>query len=228
MDLAGLLPFSAHEQLIEMHFSKIAEVALLGFAKVSLDRLLRADRATFVAIAKKCRTGIRLAVGKRPIEEVLPDSLKAPTITLGLMPLHFSSVSANGKGSLASELSTVTTPLDGAQEEKKNNNNRSQKERQRDVIENLKQQLGGKDKKGKGNGKGKANQASRTRAPECQVRCRTSHTRQPRGNPFALASISPVVAPTPSQALSATVVGMCVQSQAAARTTLLPTMSDYQ
>ena len=155
MDLSGLLPFGKHEQFIEMYFSRMSEAAFPGFAKVSLDQVLRADRVIFAARAKKCRTCIRPVGGKKPIEEALPEILKDPTITLGLMRFQASSGSGKGKGHAASEPWSGNLPQEAFQEQQgaQKRKNNSQRKRHKEIIKTLEQQLtSGKGEKGQGEG----------------------------------------------------------------------------
>ena len=119
-DLASLMSFEASEKLIDLLFSKMAEPAPQGYAKISMEQLHRVDKAVFAYIGKKCRGGIRKELdGSKPMEKALDEALIDPSIRLLLMPLPVSASSAGLKRTTVAP-NTVDSGAKKSKKQKKN------------------------------------------------------------------------------------------------------------
>ena len=88
MDIANLCSFELLESWTEVLFADLVRDPPLGFQRVSVDQLARADRELWTRIADRCRAGIRPEPdGTRPFETDLKNLIFAPEIRLLLVPL---------------------------------------------------------------------------------------------------------------------------------------------
>ena len=71
-DQSGLITWSVHDQWVSSLFHRMQELPLKGYAMISLDQVLRADRRLFMKMGEACRASIVGVPGSRkPLDVAL-------------------------------------------------------------------------------------------------------------------------------------------------------------
>jgi len=87
-EMADLLDYNIHDRLVEKLMATLIQQPLPGYAKVSIEQLLRADRLAFKLMAERTRKGVkRDSLLKRPCDIALPLVLDDPDFRQALASL---------------------------------------------------------------------------------------------------------------------------------------------
>ena len=111
-DLAGAITYSVmaayHADLIDhLHLPSPP-----GYSPVSVQQVLRADRAAFLYMSERMTTLKRNAVGELPLDVLLPNVLIQPTVAFHLLPLSGSTSKASSSSKApATERRRSRTPV---------------------------------------------------------------------------------------------------------------------
>ena len=131
-DQCNLVSYVEHERWVNHLFSHLARQPPPGYAPVSTDQILQADRELWTTLANECRSGLQMtAAGVKPVEQAITRVMSAPHITYAILPLPASSGSNQRK----------------RQQEKRKANDPSDEDKKKARTDNR--------GKGKGAGKGK-------------------------------------------------------------------------
>ena len=98
MEMADLMSYDLHEQLVEILFSALMKEPKSGKLKVTREQILEADQEAFLQLSGATRDGIRRTQGgARPLDVALPDVLCDPDFRATLHQLP--ALSRGGGGS---------------------------------------------------------------------------------------------------------------------------------
>ena len=87
MDVVGLATFATSQAWVERLFETLNQDIPAGFVKVSRAQLLRADRQSFVELARVCNGRLRKApAGKLPLDDTVAQFHAMPEIMMLLLP----------------------------------------------------------------------------------------------------------------------------------------------
>ena len=88
-DQAQVMSFATHEKLVTLFFTEYLREQPIGFARVSQDQLMRADREIFRRLQEFTRGGIRPSVdGSRPIDNFIQGVLDSASEQILLLPMR--------------------------------------------------------------------------------------------------------------------------------------------
>ena len=88
LDMCRMMSYVEHERWISHLFSHLYLQPPPGYASVSMDQILSADREMWTLLAEKCRRGLKLdSAGKFLFEEELKMLFHAPAVAYMLLPL---------------------------------------------------------------------------------------------------------------------------------------------
>ena len=87
LEFANILTWQVHERYISSLFSHLRKDPVEGYTKVSLQQVLRADRATWTRLIEANTQIRRDAVGHLPLDTELIRSLEAYDVAFNLVPL---------------------------------------------------------------------------------------------------------------------------------------------
>ena len=82
------MSFEAHEEWADLLLECVQSEQVPGYARVSVEQALRADKELWLKITGSCRDGVRRsAIGARPVETALQVLLFDPLLRAFLAPL---------------------------------------------------------------------------------------------------------------------------------------------
>jgi len=88
LDVADIVAFEAHEEWADLLLECTQVEQVPGYARVSLEQALRADKELWQRIAGSCRDGVRrTAIGARPVELAIQVWRFGPMLRVFLAPL---------------------------------------------------------------------------------------------------------------------------------------------
>jgi hypothetical protein len=152
-DQAQVMSFSTHEKLVALFFTEYLREQPVGFARVSQDQLMRADRDFFRRLQELTRGGIRPSMdGSRPIDGLMQGVLDSAAVQMLLLPLR-----GGGGGPKLYAEGENGQPGEGKSRRAKKNAKRKATE-----MEKKNQTTSQRDKGGKGEKKGDRNKDSPT------------------------------------------------------------------
>ena len=97
-DQCSLISYEYHEQWIAKIFSKLSEEQPVGYAMISIEQILRADKKLFVKMSEECRAGIVGLPGMpRPLDQSLVRLMDHTDVAHLLQPLLGGSSSSGKK-----------------------------------------------------------------------------------------------------------------------------------
>ena len=86
-DQANVLGYLLHDQWIERLFESRVDCPSEGYAKISQQQVVNADRRLFAKLAELTRSGIQLTSAGRPVDLVFEDAMNHPDVLHVLQPL---------------------------------------------------------------------------------------------------------------------------------------------
>lgn len=96
LDQANVLEYRLHDLWVDNLVDSKMRSPPTGWAKITWDMILAADRALFLKMSELTRTGIVLnAAGARPLDSAIMIAMIHPSVTFLLMPLPLSSPSSS-------------------------------------------------------------------------------------------------------------------------------------
>ena len=84
---ADLLSWQVHERYLSSLFNHLRREAPAGFSKVTLQQVLRADRAAWTRLIESCQPIRRNALGDLPLDTALIQSLESYEVGFNVVPL---------------------------------------------------------------------------------------------------------------------------------------------
>ena len=84
---ADVLSWEVHERYLSMLFNHLRKVAPVGFGKVTLQQVLRADRAAWTKLIERSQPTRRIALGFLRLDDPLIQSLESYKVGFNLVPL---------------------------------------------------------------------------------------------------------------------------------------------
>ena len=97
-DMCRMMSYIEHEKWICSLFSQLSHVPPPGYAPVSMEQILTADRELWTLVAEKCRNGLRVdAAGTYLVEKEFLMLQNAPPVTYAMLPLPMSAKSSDRK-----------------------------------------------------------------------------------------------------------------------------------
>lgn len=88
-ELANLMSFEVHDNIINFLFAELQRETTEGFKKVTLAQLSQADREIHVKLAEATRAGLPLGpAGELPLDKHVKSVLQLPSVMWLLMPKH--------------------------------------------------------------------------------------------------------------------------------------------
>jgi hypothetical protein len=97
-DQCNLVSYFEHERWVNHLFSHLSRQPPSGYAPVSTDQILQADREMWTLLANECRSGLQVtSAGVKPVEAAISKVMYAPQITYAILPLPLSSSSGSRK-----------------------------------------------------------------------------------------------------------------------------------
>ena len=180
LDMALLLRFSVHEQLIEVMLRAYLEDAPNGFSNLGLDQLRRADQLAFTLMAERTRDGIRPVGEERPLDKALEESIASPQFRMALLPLMGRSGAANSRVRGAARSRSQSRV-------KKKSRVQRLTEKNKQLMEQVGHGAGGRGHgAGRGNGRGKG-RGRASRSPRMPSKLRGYLSRTDAGEPICFA-----------------------------------------
>jgi hypothetical protein len=89
MDMANIMSYEAHERLIKRLFESFMDDVPLGYRRVDMDQLRRADEALFTILVEKTREGIQPRPdGTLPLDAALQEAMVSTKFAWALAPLQ--------------------------------------------------------------------------------------------------------------------------------------------
>ena len=88
MDMCRMMSYVEHEKWVSHLFSQLNHVPPPGYACVTMEQILSADRELWTLISEKCRSGLKVnPAGEFPVEVELKMLMFAPSVTYAILPL---------------------------------------------------------------------------------------------------------------------------------------------
>ena len=87
LDQANVLDYMEHDKWVERLFDCKISAQPDGYARISMQQLINADRKLFVKLAELTRSGIQLTATGRPCDAVFKDAMHHPDVLHLLQPL---------------------------------------------------------------------------------------------------------------------------------------------
>ena len=88
-DQAQGMSCATHEKLVTLFFTEYLREQPVGFARVSQDQMMRADREIFRRLQELTRGGIRPSMdGSRPIDGLMQGVLDSAAVQMLLLPMR--------------------------------------------------------------------------------------------------------------------------------------------
>lgn len=156
-DQAGILSFEIHEKWIDFLLEHRLQKPPKGYAQVTWEQLMAADKELFKRVAEDCKTGIRpLPSGDKPVEKAFDKWSESTRVTFLLLPLRETSSSSSSTLAKSGQSSESEPP--------------SITDSTRAIRPQVQRTIS---KKGKGKGKGRGKSKQSPKLPEALQGCRT-------------------------------------------------------
>ena len=111
LDQANILDYLEHDRWVERLFDCKVSSQPDGYAKISMQQLINADRKLFVKLAELTRSGVQLTATGRPCDAVFKEAMDHPDVLHLLQPLPASSSSAAKRPRDSNDDSTSSRPV---------------------------------------------------------------------------------------------------------------------
>ena len=162
MHMARLVDYEIHDQFVQWMLEEYEQAPLPGYAKISLNQVLRVDEEVFIRLANVTRKGLALDPlnGAYPLNHWLPKIMVEPRIVALLAPMRGGGGGGGGEP--------------GVGKEKKR---QAQQDNEMDRLKNKIRKL----ESGKDKGKGKGKDKGKDKGKSAKDKKKAANTPMPRG-----------------------------------------------